>query len=1462
MLNESLLKKQFIGRDGFIWWIGQVCEAGTWAENAPALPVANISDLPGFKRRVKVSILGYHTASKDDLKNEDLPWAYVLMPPTAGGGMGGGSESLNFTGGEWVFGFFLDGEDAQQPVVLGVFGKSSQVDFRKDIPNTRFEPFSGFSNGAVEPLTNIKQDESVSKTPTGTPDVSLGNNGVKVTKTLANEAAAVEASTTTDIRPKASKTQHDNAVATGDMSVADPSDQDDPLDSIDKTMKRISKVTTQIKEFNNLYVDSGMNQLFNMEGEQKRAGDIIAGALKTVQEKVRAKTLEATSKASSNIATSAPLSKMPAAKDAQDKATQAVSETFNNLIGSLVDLAGDFVSDTGNKLATQPPCVVEDYVGGLLGNALGAVDGAVNSAMGDVNNVLASVDAAGQLVNQGLGAAKRIQDAQGVGEMLTEGLNAFGGISIDLDGVTKFTSSFEKLLKGEKTLPAPSAKGRSILGGADPLKGTDVTFDNVLENVASSISAVDQLKAGISNFADKSIFSTGINLDNLRSTDLGGIGGISDALDKAKNLDVFKNLPGTTGESVIEATKSLLEGGDTLDAAISAADIIYPGSGQFVKSAFEVQKQLGRLQGGSCDTGPSLNGPPKVEIFGGTGNGATANAIIGPNGNLLAVDLTRSGKGWKKAPFVIISDSSGKGKGAVAQAVLEPETPENRITGRKIEKIKVISPGHNYLQSPDGSVGGNGRVFAEKGDTILKDKDGNYYSFKPGTGIKVPPGGALWFPAGSRAELPTSASVLDGDLLAPEDKTPRKIKSIQIDEKRGFKGFAKVTDGSRPNAGPIESIRDVVNDRKISNLLEVQTGIFLNANDEFFEDASLVSTEVTREFGNFGTASDPFGRQRIVNGQKFRTLDPWRADYPAGTRLTFRSLFNHNTGLTPEQQADPYNLQKNNFRYFVFEFEVEVYDTPFGYAYVAGELGKQKTKWYKLVGIKYITGTDDFYNGEVVRKRMRDKAGRLYEVYLKICTEDDDKVSAAGAGLASNAETTEVVRTALPCEPPIERDEFADYRPTRFFRSGNFDEAMGHIPGTERNELVRQIVNVYNNFGNPEYIAKYKERYGLTYDVATDDYRDGRKYVDKSGMRAQVEGYLKYLDRLREGKGCEQETVSVTETVFKRERYPITLATPGTKGRGAESSIGKVDDRRIKYLDEDGDDPNATLRIKSTSSGVTARFSPDGSELIVKGDGAVTLQFEWDDNPNSFGQAVGQLKIGDLTFNQRGKKGKQIETLRIGTASTKTKNVTREKVVQPLPEDEYRRYRDDFRIVNKEAFNCLRRDILRFLNGKPKISDEKHYCEYSQEFVEEVRTKFKLTGTQAYELPCGGEIVAPVVTDPPAPAVATYPTILIPDEVVITSTGQGYNPGDTLTVNGIPGDFTLDPNGRIIGVTLPDIGPVLDYPVVQINSDTGAGADIAVTLKTSDLPADDQLDPARIVEVIDCVGKNIFTVES
>ena len=49
---------------------------------------------------------------------------------------------------------------------------------------------------------------------------------------------------------------------------------------------------------------------------------------------------------------------------------------------------------------------------------------------------------------------------------------------------------------------------------------------------------------------------------------------------------------------------------------------------------------------------------------------------------------------------------------------------------------------------------------------------------------------------------------------------------------------------------------------------------------------------------------------------------------------------------------------------------------------------------------------------------------------------------------------------------------------------------------------------------------------------------------------------------------------------------------------------------------------------------------------------------------------------------------------------------------------------------------------------------------------------------------------------------------------------------------------------------------------MRINSDTGVGADLECTLKTVPVTPDMELLPAEIVEVIDCVGKNIFIKES
>ena len=88
----------FLGHDGFVWWIGQV---------------VSIDD-PMTLGRCRVRIFGYHGEIKD-IPDEDLPWAVSIHPV----------NTPNLYGtprvGDFVFGFFLDALAAQEPAMLGYF---------------------------------------------------------------------------------------------------------------------------------------------------------------------------------------------------------------------------------------------------------------------------------------------------------------------------------------------------------------------------------------------------------------------------------------------------------------------------------------------------------------------------------------------------------------------------------------------------------------------------------------------------------------------------------------------------------------------------------------------------------------------------------------------------------------------------------------------------------------------------------------------------------------------------------------------------------------------------------------------------------------------------------------------------------------------------------------------------------------------------------------------------------------------------------------------------------------------------------------------------------------------------------------------------------------------------------------------------------------------------------------------
>jgi len=144
MIEESLLKSNFIGKDGFIWWIGQVADPSVWRnEKSDFANKKGDSSQESWAYRCKVRIVGYHSFSRNELPDSDLPWAHILTSAAEGSpGQGGFGKTHSLIGGESVFGFFLDGDEAQQPVIMSCFHRSPAV-VNVDNPDP-FEPFTGF----------------------------------------------------------------------------------------------------------------------------------------------------------------------------------------------------------------------------------------------------------------------------------------------------------------------------------------------------------------------------------------------------------------------------------------------------------------------------------------------------------------------------------------------------------------------------------------------------------------------------------------------------------------------------------------------------------------------------------------------------------------------------------------------------------------------------------------------------------------------------------------------------------------------------------------------------------------------------------------------------------------------------------------------------------------------------------------------------------------------------------------------------------------------------------------------------------------------------------------------------------------------------------------------------------------------------------------------------------------------
>ena len=153
-------KNGFFG-DGVEFWIGRI---------VPFKEQRALVSGDSWGYRYKVRILGDYS-NNDTVEDKDVFTAQVLVPPTAGTGGAGRTETVKLSQGDLVIGVFL-GPDKTSPVILHAFIRTDKVEFG----DAKTDPISGLT-GEVVPGLMEKQEfsqASLPNTPTLKPEANKG----------------------------------------------------------------------------------------------------------------------------------------------------------------------------------------------------------------------------------------------------------------------------------------------------------------------------------------------------------------------------------------------------------------------------------------------------------------------------------------------------------------------------------------------------------------------------------------------------------------------------------------------------------------------------------------------------------------------------------------------------------------------------------------------------------------------------------------------------------------------------------------------------------------------------------------------------------------------------------------------------------------------------------------------------------------------------------------------------------------------------------------------------------------------------------------------------------------------------------------------------------------------------------------------------------------------------------------
>jgi len=425
MEGGSLFNPGFLGSN-FLWWVGQIADDSTWRDNINAGKYPDKDSIPGWGRRYKVRIIGLHDQGQETIPDDQLPWANVMYPITAGGGQTASKATPNLRQGNMVFGFFLDGQDQQVPVIMGVLGNNSQTVLNQKIGTSRVTnttpgtlATSGYADGASPPKGSARPTPPASDLAVKQPakrkaaSQEAGPGAAPAPGATNENSDGIHQSTSADTKRQAKCDEK--------IVLLKPDPQEHVPSALKGIQTAIDNLTTKIDSYLQAlqsYADAVTNVISDLQALMKSFAEEMAKYMKVIFDKVMEFVVKTLNKALTKVVAALPSSMRYQFSDMKQVFTDLVRCLYSKMTDGLGDkilgaLTGAIDLPELIKEATDratkgedengypsgattnpyvPMCTAETITAQVLAGSIPEIDDANNNLVGNLNSYLDDVN--------------------------------------------------------------------------------------------------------------------------------------------------------------------------------------------------------------------------------------------------------------------------------------------------------------------------------------------------------------------------------------------------------------------------------------------------------------------------------------------------------------------------------------------------------------------------------------------------------------------------------------------------------------------------------------------------------------------------------------------------------------------------------------------------------------------------------------------------------------------------------------------------------------------------------------------------------------------------------------------------------------------------------------------------------------------------------------------------------------